>query len=278
MDIGVFIFDTDYSINISELARELEERGYESLFVPEHTHIPTSRRSPFPGGGELPKQYSHTLDPFVSLGFAAASTKNLKIGTGICLLPQRDPIVTAKSIASLDLMSKGRFVLGLGGGWNVDEMENHGVTYKTRFAMMKEHVLAMKSLWVDEEAEFHGEYINFDKSWAYPKPVQKPYPPILMGGETDYTLKRVVDYCDGWFPRGRGGFDAGESMQRLKNMATESGRDMNTLSVSVFGAPPNEETINSYRKAGIDRALFALPSENKDHILKLLDTYQYLLK
>ena len=163
MDIGVFIFDTDYSINISELARELEERGYESLFVPEHTHIPTSRRSPFPGGGELPKQYSHTLDPFVSLGFAAASTKNLKIGTGICLLPQRDPIVTAKSIASLDLMSEGRFVLGLGGGWNVDEMENHGVTYKTRFAMMKEHVLAMKSLWVDEEAEFHGEYINFDK-------------------------------------------------------------------------------------------------------------------
>ena len=170
MDIGVFIFDTDYSINISELAQELEERGYESLFVPEHTHIPTSRRSPFPGGGELPRQYSHTLDPFVSLGFAAASTKNLKIGTGICLLPQRDPIVTAKSIASLDLMSKGRFVLGLGGGWNVDEMENHGVTYKTRFAMMKEHVLAMKSLWVDEEAEFHGEYINFDKSWAYPKP------------------------------------------------------------------------------------------------------------
>ena len=193
MDIGVFIFDTDYSINISELARELEERGYESLFVPEHTHIPTSRRSPFPGGGELPKQYSHTLDPFISLGFAAASTKNLKIGTGICLLPQRDPIVTAKSIASLDLMSKGRFVLGLGGGWNVDEMENHGVTYKTRFAMMKEHVLAMKSLWVDEQAEFHGEYINFDKSWAYPKPVQKPYPPILMGGETavSYTHLRA---------------------------------------------------------------------------------------
>ena len=278
MDIGVFIFDTDYSINISELARELEERGYESLFVPEHTHIPTSRRSPFPGGGELPKQYSHTLDPFVSLGFAAASTENLKIGTGICLLPQRDPIVTAKSIASLDLMSKGRFVLGLGGGWNVDEMENHGVTYKTRFAMMKEHVLAMKSLWVDEEAEFHGEYINFDKSWAYPKPFQKPYPPILMGGETDYTLKRVVDYCDGWFPRGRGGFDASGSMQRLKDMAAQSGRDMNTLSVSVFGAPPNEETINSYKKAGINRALFALPSENRDHILKLLDTYQYLLK
>lgn len=277
MDVGVFIFDTDYSINISELAQEIEGRGYESLFVPEHTHIPTSRLSPFPGGGDLPKQYSHTLDPFVSLSFAAAATKNLKIGTGICLLSQRDPIVTAKSIASLDLMSEGRFVLGLGGGWNVEEMEDHGVTYKTRFAMMKEHVLAMKSLWVDEESEFHGEYVDFDKNWAYPKPLQKPYPPILMGGETDYTLRRVVDYCDGWFPRGRGGFDAAESMQRLHNMAGESGRDISTLSVSVFGAPPNQETIDSYNKAGINRALFALPSEGRDNIFKLLDSFQHLI-
>jgi probable F420-dependent oxidoreductase len=213
----------------------------------------------------------------VSLSFAAAATKNLKIGTGICLLSQRDPIVTAKSIASLDLMSEGRFVLGLGGGWNVDEMEDHGVTYKTRFAMMKEHVLAMKSLWADEESEFHGEYVNFNKSWAYPKPLQKPYPPILMGGETDYTLRRVIDYCDGWFPRGRGGFDAGESMQRLHNMAVESGRDISTLSVSVFGAPPNQETIESYKKAGINRALFALPSEGRDSTFKLLDSFQHLI-
>ena len=277
MDIGVFIFDTDYSIDIGILAKELEMRGYESLFVPEHTHIPTSRVSPFPGGGELPKQYSHTLDPFISLGFAAAATKTLKVGTGICLLAQREPIVTAKSVASLDLMSKGRFVMGLGGGWNVEEMEDHGVSYNRRFAKVREHVLAMKSLWMDEEAEFNGDYVQFDKSWAYPKPWQKPHPPILMGGETDYTLRRVVDYCDGWFPRGRGGFDATESMGRLRDVANQAGRDINTLSVSVFGAPPKKEVLENYRNAGINRALFALPSEGKDVVLKVLDEFQPLL-
>jgi len=277
MDIGVFIFDTDYSIDIGILAKELEMRGYESLFVPEHTHIPTSRVSPFPGGGELPKQYSHTLDPFISLGFAAAATKTLKVGTGICLLAQREPIVTAKSVASLDLMSKGRFVMGLGGGWNVEEMEDHGVSYNRRFAKVREHVLAMKSLWMDEEAEFNGDYVQFDKSWAYPKPWQKPHPPILMGGETDYTLRRVVDYCDGWFPRGRGGFDATESMGRLRDVANQAGRDINTLSVSVFGAPPTKEVLENYRNAGINRALFALPSEGKDAVLKILDEFQPLL-
>ena len=160
MELGVFIFDTDYSISIEELARALEDRGFASLFVPEHTHIPVSRKSPWPGGGDLPKEYAHTLDPFISLSFAAAATNNFTLGTGISLSPPRDPIVTAKVIASLDMMSSGRVTLGIGGGWNVDEMENHGVTYKTRFAMMKEHVLAMKSLWVDEEAEFHGEFIS----------------------------------------------------------------------------------------------------------------------
>ena len=277
MDIGVFIFDTDYSVDISILAKELEARGYESLFVPEHTHIPTSRKSPFPGGGDLPRQYSHTLDPFISLGFAAAATERLNVGTGICLLPQREAIVTAKSVASLDLMSKGRFVLGLGGGWNMEEMEDHGVKYNRRFAMMKERVLAMKSLWIDEEAEFSGEFVNFEKSWSYPKPYQKPHPPILLGGETDYTLKRVVDYCDGWFPRGRGGFDPTESANRLKNMADGVGRDINTLSISVFGAPPKPEVLDSYRKAGINRALFALPSEDKGSVFKILDNFQHLL-
>ena len=277
MDVGVFIFDTDYSIAIDQLARELEARGFESLFVPEHTHIPTSRKSPFPGGGELPKQYSHTLDPFVSLSYAAAVTKSLKVGTGICLVPQRDPIVTAKSIASLDVMSNGRFVFGMGGGWNVEEMEDHGATYKTRFAMMKEHVLAMKAFWTDEEAEFHGEFVNFDKAWAYPKPVQTPHPPLLMGGETDYTLKRVIDYCDGWFPRGRGGFDPAENLARLKHMADEAGRDMSSLQVSVFGAPADAQTLENYAQAGIDRAILGLPSEGRDAILSLLDEHQKLL-
>ena len=166
MDIGVFIFATDYSIAPDELARELETRGFASLYLPEHTHIPTSRRSPWPGGGELPKEYSYTHDPFVALSFAAAATTKLKIGTGICLLPQRDPIVTAKAVASLDLLSGGRFIFGIGGGWNVDEMENHGVQYKTRFKQMREHVLAMKALWTQETAEYHGEFVDFDPAWS----------------------------------------------------------------------------------------------------------------
>ena len=226
MDIGVFIFDTDYSIRADELARELEDRGFESLFVPEHTHIPTSRKSPFPGGGPLPKQYSHTLDPFVTLSWAAAVTTRLRVGTGICLVPQRDPIVTAKSIASLDMMSNGRFVFGMGGGWNVEEMEDHGATYRTRFAMLREHVLAMKALWAEEEASFSGEHVSFEPTWSWPKPAQQPHPPLLLGGESDYTLRRVVEYCDGWFPRGRGGFDPAVGMDRLRRTADAAGRDM----------------------------------------------------
>ena len=278
MDIGVFIFDTDYSIRADELARELEDRGFESLFVPEHTHIPASRKSAFPGGGPLPKQYAHTLDPFVTLSWAAAVTTRLRLGTGICLVPQRDPIVTAKSIASLDMMSGGRFVFGMGGGWNVEEMEDHGATYRTRFAMLREHVLAMKALWSEEEASFSGDHVSFEASWSWPKPVQKPHPPLLLGGESDYTLRRVVDYCDGWFPRARGGFDPDASMTRLRRMADGAGRDASTLTVSVFGAPADAQTLESYAQAGIARAVLALPSGDRDEVLPLLDRYGALLE
>ena len=277
MDIGLFIFDTGYSIAIDELAREAEDRGFESLFVPEHTHIPASRKSPFPGGGELPREYYNTLDPFVSLSFAAAVTSRIRLGTGICLIAQRDPIVTAKSVASLDLMSNGRFVMGLGGGWNVDEMEHHGATYETRFAITRENVLAMKALWAGDPGGFEGEHASFSASYSLPKPVQSPHPPLLMGGETDYTLRRVVDYCDGWFPRARGGFDPHENMQRLRSMAEKSGRDMSTLSVSVFGAPADAQALESYAQAGIDRAILGLPSIDRDSILPLLDKRAQLL-
>ncbi|MCY4592203.1 MAG: LLM class F420-dependent oxidoreductase [Alphaproteobacteria bacterium] len=277
MDIGVFIFDTDYSIRADELARELEDRGFESLFVPEHTHIPTSRKSPFPGGGPLPKQYSHTLDPFVTLSWAAAVTSRLRIGTGICLVPQRDPIVTAKSIASLDMMSNGRFVFGMGGGWNVEEMEDHGATYRTRFAMLREHVLAMKALWGEDEASFSGEHVSFEPTWSWPKPAQQPHPPLLLGGESDHTLRRVVEYCDGWFPRGRGGFDPAVGMDRLRRTADAAGRDMASLTVSVFGAPADAQTLENYAQAGIDRAILPLPSEGRDQVLSLLDRYGALL-
>jgi probable F420-dependent oxidoreductase len=205
MHYGAFIFPTAYAIRIDELARALEERGFESLFVPEHTHIPLSRRTPFPGGGELPKEYSHTLDPFVALMAAAAVTTRLRVGTGICLLIQRDPIVTAKQVATLDLLSGGRFLFGVGAGWNADEMENHGTAFKSRFRVMRERVLAMKEIWTKDEAAFHGEFVNFDPIWCYPKPAQKPHPPVLLAGESAHTLRRVVEFGDGWFPRGRAG-------------------------------------------------------------------------
>ncbi len=277
MHIGALIFATDYSIRIDELARALEERGFESLLLPEHTHIPASRRTPRPGGGELPKEYWHTHDPFVALSFAAAATTKLKLGTGICLLPQRDPIVTAKSVASLDVLSGGRFIFGLGGGWNVEEMENHGARYETRFKLLRERVLAMKAIWTEDAAAFHGEMVDFDPVWAYPKPVQKPHPPILLGGESDYTLARVIEFCDGWLPRARGAFDPVEGMARLRRAAAAAGRDMSTLSMTVFGAPPKAATLETYAEAGVTRSLLVLPSADRDTVLKLLDDYAPLL-
>lgn len=278
MHIGALIFATEYTIQMDELAKELEERGFESLFVPEHSHIPASRRSPWPGGPDLPREYSHSYDPFVALSFAAAVTTRLKLGTGICLLPQRDTITTAKSVASLDRMSGGRFIFGIGGGWNKEEMAHHGISYEVRFARMKEQVLAMKALWREEEAEFHGEYVNFDASWAHPKPIQTPNPPVLLGGESDYTLRRIVDYCDGWLPRARQGFNAPENLARLKKIASEAGRDMSTLSVSIFGAAPDKDALSAYRDAGISRSILPLPSADRDKVLGILDSYSALIQ
>ncbi len=278
MRVGVFYFPTDYGIDIAELARALEERGFDSLFVPEHTHIPLSRKTPFPTGGELPKRYSHTHDPFVGLAFAAAVTKKLKVGTGILLVPQHEPIATAKAIASLDQLSGGRFVFGIGAGWNQDEMENHGVRYTNRYKQMREHVLAMKALWTEEAGSFHGEFVNFDPAWSWPKPAQRPHPPILLGGETDYTLKRVVEYCDGWFPRPRGGFEAATALDRLKRMAESVKRDPATLTITVFGTPAEAATLAAYEKAGIPNALLAIPDGSRDEILRHLDTIAPLAK
>lgn len=268
---GVYYFPTDYGIDIAELARALEDRGYESLFVCEHTHIPVSRKTPFPGGGELPKKYKHTHDPFVALSFAAAATRKLKLGTGIALVPQRDPIVTAKSVASLDQLSDGRFIFAIGGGWNVDEMENHGARYETRFKVLRERVLAMKALWTQEEAAFHGEFVNFDPAWMYPKPKQRPHPPVLIGGESEYTIKRVVEFADGWFPRPRKSWDPRSAAARLKAAAQAAGRDPDTLQITVFAAPPDREKLDPYLEAGITRALFEVPDASRDEILRILD-------
>jgi probable F420-dependent oxidoreductase len=271
MRIGVFYFPTDYGIHLGELAGELEARGFDSLFVCEHTHIPVGRRTPFPGGGDVPKRYAHTHDPLIALSFAAAATRELILGTGICLVTEHDPIVTAKSIASLDQLSGGRFAFGIGAGWNAEEMENHGTRYETRFQVMRERVLAMKEIWTQQEAAFHGKFVNFDPIWSYPKPTQRPHPPILLGGESDHTLKRVVDFCDGWLPRVAQGFDAKDAVSRLHRTAQAAGRDPSTLSITVFGAPADPAVLDEYQRAGIQRALLEVPDLSRDEILRVID-------
>jgi probable F420-dependent oxidoreductase len=271
MLVGVFHFPTDYGIDVGQLAREVEARGFDSLFVCEHTHIPLSRRTPFPGGGELPKRYSHTHDPFVALAFAAAATRTLLLGTGIALVPQRDPIITAKSVASLDQLSGGRFIFGIGGGWNVEEMENHGTRYESRFKILRERVLAMQALWTHDTAEFHGEFVTFDPVWLYPKPKKKPYPPILLGGESDHTLRRVVEFGNGWLPRAHRGFEPDRAVARLRQTAAAGGRDLKAFSITVFNAPTDEAVLASYREAGIHRVLLEVPDRGRDEVLRVLD-------
>jgi probable F420-dependent oxidoreductase len=277
MQIGAFIFATDYAIRTDELARELEQRGFESLFLPEHTHIPVDRQSAYPGGGELRKEYWHTYDQFVALTYAAAATKTLKIATGICLLPQHDTFDTAKAVASLDQMSGGRVIFGIGGGWNAEEMANHGVAYKTRFKLLRERVLAMKELWTQEQAAFSGEFIEFEPVWAWPKPYQSPHPPIHLGGNTDYTLARVVEFGDGWLPANWPGFDAVEGMQRIRRVAEAAGRDPADFSVTLFRGEPDRATLDAYAEAGLTRVLLGLPSADRDTVLKQLDDYAPLL-
>ena len=271
MLVGVFHFPTDYGIDVGQLAREVEARGFDSLFVCEHTHIPISRRTPFPGGGELPERYSHTHDPFVALAFAAAATRTLLLGTGIALVPQRDPIITAKSVASLDQLSGGRFIFGIGGGWNVEEMENHGTRYESRFKILRERVLAMQALWTHDTAEFHGEFVTFDPVWLYPKPKKKPYPPILLGGESDHTLRRVVEFGNGWLPRAHRGFEPDRAVARLHQAAAAGGRDPTAFSITVFNAPTDEAVLASYREAGIHRVLLEVPDRGRDEVLRVLD-------
>jgi probable F420-dependent oxidoreductase len=278
MHTGIAIFDTEYSIPIQELARAAEERGFESLWVPEHTHIPTSRKSPF-AGGELPEHYKHTLDPFVSLTAAAMVTTRLKVGTGICLVIERDTITTAKSVASVDFVSGGRFLFGVGGGWNREEMEHHGTDFPSRFKRLEEQVRAMKAIWTQDVAEFHGKFVDFDAIWAWPKPVQKPHPPVVFGGESGYTLQRIVDVGDGWFPRGRAGAEVVlKGLADLEARAARAGRDMKTISVSVFAAKTDAADLARLAEGGVTRAIFLLPSESRDKILPLLDRYATLIR
>ncbi len=278
MKFGIFMFPTDYAIRIDELARAAEERGFESLWVPEHTHIPKSRQSPWPGGPNLPKEYWHTHDPFVALATAATVTTRLRVGTGICLVIERDPITLAKEVASLDVLSNGRFIFGIGGGWNAEEMENHRTDFKKRWRVLRERILAMKEIWTKDEPEFHGEFVSFAPIWSYPKPVQKPHPPILLGVNTSNGRQRAVEYCDGWLPlAGRAG-DLAAGIADLRQRAGKAGRDPHSLAVSVYGAKPEEGAVREYEKAGVERAIFALPAADRATVLPLLDQYSKLMR
>ena len=275
MKYGVAMFCTDYSIAAEHLARELETRGFESIWLPEHTHIPASRKSPWPGGPDLPREYWHTLDPFVALGAAAAVTKTIKLGTGICLVIERDPILLAKEVASLDHISRGRVLFGIGGGWNAEEMEHHGTPFPERWKILRERINAMKAIWTQEEAEFHGKYVNFDRMWSFPKPVQKPYPPILMGGAGPHARQRAVDFDGHWIPIGGREYSEpiAESLADFRARAEKAGRDPATLTVTIFGVAPNESRLAALRDAGVTRAVFFVPSATGEVVLPLLDQY-----
>jgi probable F420-dependent oxidoreductase len=265
---GICMFPVDYAIGVVELGRAVEERGFESLFLPEHTHIPTSRRSPWPAGGELPKEYSHTLDPCVSLAAVAAVTSTLQLGFGVCLVIQRDPIVLAKEVASLDHLSGGRVLFGVGGGWNLEEMENHGTDPKRRWPLLRERVLAMKEIWANEEAEFHGDFVDFDPIWSWPKPVRTP--PILVGGNGTKTFERVLEYGDGWMPLNRGNFEhLAVRIAELQDLAAERG--LPPVPVTIFGGAPKPEALERYAELGVDRVLFVIPPESSDAVLPRLD-------
>jgi probable F420-dependent oxidoreductase len=270
---GVMMFATDYAIQPVELARATEERGLDSLFFPEHTHIPTSRKSPWPGGAELPMEYSHTHDLFVALTAAAAVTKRIKLGTGICLVIERDPILMAKEVASLDVISGGRVVLGIGGGWNAEEMENHGTDFKRRWRLLRERVLAMKEIWSKDKAEFHGEFVNFDPIWSWPKPVQPGGPPILLGSEAKKCFERVVDFCDGWIPINRKGDQLKTGVQQLREEAKRAGRRFEDLQLGVFGVPPKADFAKQLLDWGFSHLIFGLPPAKADKVLPMLDSY-----
>ncbi len=273
MRLGVTMFATDRSMNVAALAREAEVRGFASLYLPEHTHIPASRLTPAPTGEEvLPEEYRRTVDPFVALGGAAAVTSKIVLGTGICLVAQRDPIVLAKATATLDAYSGGRFCFGVGFGWNREEMGHHGVDFRSRRDLVRERVLAIKTLWTQEAASYSGKHVRFTDSWSWPKPVQSPHPPILIGGAAGPKLfSHIAEYADGWIPIGGGGVAA--ALPALRAAVADTGRDPASVRVVPFGTIPRRDKLDYYAQLGIDEVVLRIPSKPESKVLPILDQY-----
>lgn len=270
MQFGVTIFPSADSMPMTDLGRALEERGFESLWVAEHTHIPASRRSPWPGGAELPQMYYETMDPFVALTAAATATTTLKVATGIVLVPQHDPITLAKQVASIDQVSGGRFLLGVGGGWNAEEMENHGTDFSTRWKLVRERIEAMKAIWADDPAEYHGEFVDFDPIWSKPKPVQSPHPPIHVGGASPWGPRRAARYGNGWMPiNGRGSML--DELGVLADECDKVGRDVGEIELTLYAAPVDADESRRHEDAGVHRFVFGLPPFGAEALLPMLD-------
>jgi probable F420-dependent oxidoreductase len=278
MKFGLAIFPTEHGPAPGELAREVEERGYESLFFPEHTHIPARRTTAYPMGGELPPEYSRIYDPFVALTAAAAATSHLLIGTAVCLVIERDPIVTAKEVATLDRVSEGRFLFGVGAGWNSEEMQNHGTDPSRRFGVMRERVEAMKAIWTEDEASYHGEHVRFEQIWSWPKPLQQPHPPVLVGGNGPRVVDRVVRFGDEWMPNRIRTAELGGRIAELRSKAEQAGRS--PIPVTIAGIRPDAERIERVEQSGAHRVFFWLPPAREqlepalDHITAVVEEYR----
>jgi probable F420-dependent oxidoreductase len=279
MDFGVAMFFTDYAMPPGEFAEAVETRGFESLWAPEHSHIPAARATPFPPGGALPKKYYDVMDPFVSLT-AAAATRRLRVATGVCLVTQRDPIQTAKLVASVDQVSNGRFLFGVGVGWNAEEMADHGTAFNTRFRLMRERIEAMQRIWTETEAEYHGQLVAFGPIKAWPKPVQKPYPPVLIGGAFPHAARRALRYADGWIPHAsRPQYpDVTDFLPQFRQMASDAARKLDTVPVTVFGASDDPDRLQRYRDRGVARVVVSLPAAGRDVILPILDRWSELIR
>ena len=277
MKFGTMLYSTDYAMRPDHFAVASEERGFESVWYPEHTHIPASRRTPFPGGGELPREYWHIHDPFIALTAAAIATRSIKVATGVCLITERDPIVTAKAVASLDQLSGGRFLFGIGAGWNAEEMENHGTAFEQRWKVLEERIEAMKACWTQDDSSYHGTHVNFGPIWSWPKPLQKPHPPIVMGAASAWGRERVARYCDGWVPLPAQMKNIKADLADLNERLRRHGRRPEDIEISFFWAPENVDKLKHYRDLGVHRVILACPADSNDATLSLLDRHAALM-